>query len=232
MRIGDYFSALLTFDGQLDRKRYGSLLTPIAFFFGGLNLLGLFIGILATWEVGGWLVLAAITGGMLATIPPSVRRARDIGWITIFSPILSVVALVSIAAFMSLLLPVSLGIWRALEQTGFGLFWWGLSFATCIGVWAWWWNSLLDRPTKGEQIEETAPPTSEERRPRAPLWLMVIWTAFWGVVLFWNFVLAVRYYVTGEGDSPPLLAMLFVSVMVALVVWYWARSGRRQEPKS
>src|SRR5262245_40225539 len=34
--IGEYFSALLSLDGELDRKRYGSLLAPVAFFFGGL----------------------------------------------------------------------------------------------------------------------------------------------------------------------------------------------------
>jgi hypothetical protein len=228
--IGEYFSALLSFDGELDRKRYGSLLAPVAFFFGGLNFLGFLIGIFATWEIGGWVVLSAIAGGTLATIPLSTRRARDVGWSPIFAPVLSIAALVSIAAFLSLLLPVSLGIWRALEQTGFGLFWWGLIFATFIGIWAWWWNSLLDRPTKGEPIEST-PPTSEEAPRRAPLWLFVIWTAFWGVALFWNLVLAGRYYLTGEGDRPPLMAMLFVSIMVALVVWHWLRSGRRQPPK-
>lgn len=231
VNIGDYFSALLSFDGELDRKRYGSLLAPVAFFFGGLNFLGFLIGIFATWEIGGWVVLSALAGGTLATIPLSTRRARDIGWWPIFAPVLSVAALVSIAAFLSLLLPVSLGIWRALEQIGFGLFWWGLIFATCIGIWAWWWNSLLDRPTKGEQIQETAPSESEEMPRRAPLWLVVIWTGFWGVALVWNLVLGARYYITGEGEPPPLFAMLFVSVMVALLLWYWRRSGRRQEPK-
>ena len=230
MSIGDYLSVLLSFEGQLDRKRYGSLLTPVSFFFGGLNLLGFLVGVLATWEIGGWVVLSTISAGMLATIPLSTRRARDIGWIPIFAPILSMAALVSIAAFTSLILPVSVGIWRALEQTGFGLVWWGLIFATCIGIWAWWWNSLLDRRTKGEPVEETALPTDVRPR-RTPLWLFVIWTAVWCVVLFWNLVLAGRYYITGEGDRPPLLAMLFVSIMVALNVWHWLRSGRPQRPK-
>jgi hypothetical protein len=232
VNIGDYFSALLSFEGEIDRKRYGSLLAPVAFFFGGLNFLGFLAGILATWEIGGWVVLAALTGGMLATIPLSTRRARDIGWMPIFAPFLSVAALISIAAFMSLLLPMSLGIWRALEQTGFGLIWWALIFAVCIGIWAWWWNSLLDRPTKGEPVEETTPPAPDEMPRRAPLWFFVIWTAFWGVALFWSLVLAARYYITGVGDPPPLLAMLFVGVMVALMVWYWLRSGRPQPPKS
>jgi hypothetical protein len=227
--VGNYLSELLSFEGQLDRKRYRSLLTPLTFFFGSLNLVGFLIGIFATWRIGGWIVLAAISGAMIVTVPLAVRRARDIGWITVFAPILSVAALVSIAAFMSLLLPVSTGIWRALEQTGFGLFWWGLIFVVCIGVWAWWWSSLLDRPTKGEQIEETAP---EERPRRAPLWLFIPWTAFWGVVLVWNLVLAARYYVTGEGDRPPLLVLLFVGIMVALYVLYWLRSGRPQQPKA
>jgi len=156
--IGNYLSALLSFEGQLDRKRYGSLLAPVSFFFAGLNLLGILVGVLATWEIGGWVVLSTISAGMLATIPLSTRRACDIGWNPIFAPILSVAALAGIAAFMSLILPVSLGIWRALEQTGFGLVWWGLIFATCIGIWAWWWNSLLDRPTKGEPVEVSTPP--------------------------------------------------------------------------
>jgi hypothetical protein len=125
------------------------------------------------------------------SFPPHACVVRKTGIsLAFFAPILSLAALFSILAFVSLL-PVSLGIWRALEHTGFALFGWGLIFAACIGVWAWWWNSLLDRPTKGDPIEE---PAAEQHPRRAPLWLFIPWTAFWGVALLWNMILAARYH--------------------------------------
>jgi hypothetical protein len=174
MNLRTYFADLLTFHGCLSGKHYAGLMAPISFFNGAVFLVGFVIAGVISPEIGGRIMLAAIFFGVVATIPISVRRARDIGWITIFPPALSLVALLSIAAFMSLLLPISLGIWSMLEKTGFGLFWWGLVFATCLGLWAWCCNSLLDRPSKDakENVEAEAQSASEEG-PRAALgWLL------------------------------------------------------------
>jgi hypothetical protein len=148
MNLRTYFADLLTFHGRLSEKHYAGLVAPISFFNAAVLLVGFVIVRVISPEIGSRIMLAAISLNVVATIPVSVRRARDIGWITIFPPALSLVALLSIAAFMSLFLPISLGIWSTLEKTGFGLFWWGLVFAACLGLWAWCLNSLLDRPSK------------------------------------------------------------------------------------
>lgn len=227
MPLADHLAEVLSVSGQVDRRRYGALLTPLAFGFSGIGAVGLLMGLLLNSIVGGWIVILAIAGGMLLTAPSSVRRARDIGWPAVFPPIISVMAFVGIAAFISLVLPVSLGIWEALERTGVGLVWWGLLFAACIGLWSWCWMSLLDRPTKGHAaIEQAAPPPVERRR--TPVWLLVVWVSFWGVVLVWNVVAAARHYLTGDGESPPLLGLLLVVSMIGVTVWDWQRRGTRR----
>jgi hypothetical protein len=227
-QIISYLSELLTFEGQVDRARYGSLLHPISLVVGPLWVCAIVVGAFLSREISGWIILVAITLGILISVPLSARRARDIGWLPLFSPVLSIAAWLSIVAFLSLSFPISLGIWRMLRQTGVWPLWWGMLFAVCIGVWAWWAASLIDRPRRGQPIVEPSPPTAAQRR--APLLIIIPWTVFWGVVLSWNLILAVRYYLTGEGDKPHLMTLLIVGVIGVLLIRYWLRSRRAGPP--
>lgn len=146
LSIGAYLAEWRSFSGRLDAKRYGALQTPLVVLASVLNVAGLLLAEAIDWSVGGWLILIALVGLTLSSLPLYVRRARNIGWNPILTGLLAIGASVSYFAFASL--PLSTGFWRALNATDVPLIGWGLLFAAILGFWFWCWRSLLDRPSR------------------------------------------------------------------------------------
>lgn len=146
MSIGAYLAEWRSFSGRLDAKRYGALQMPLIVFASVLNVAGLLLALAIGWSVGGWLILVALVGVTLSSLPLYVRRARDIGWNPILTALLAIGASVSYFAFASL--PLATGFWRILDATDVPVIVSGSLFTTILGFWFWCWRSLNDLPSR------------------------------------------------------------------------------------